>query len=375
MRGTLREAKMKSGRIGLYIDYYPPVWNPVKQVYTRREYLELYLHPDPKNALERQENALNKEIAEKIYLKRNKTLMLDAKGIYNKDILESDFYQYIHTFIKKKAMEKIDTALYKTCLAHLKKWRPEQLKFKDIDELFLEGFKAYLISARQLKRDKKLLRNSQAGYYDKLALIVYQAWLDKYLPEDYTARVKRISNEDSLAARLEPEDVQVLMNTPCTDDTTYRSSLFALKTGFRFSAVAILKWEYFHYSMNFDCWYVHLIDPKPGRPFKHYISKEAMDILGEKKEGSEFVFPDINYNNVRYHLILWFNDAGLSDKARFHNWRRRYASDLSDNDVDIYVIRDMLDHKHVKTTEGYTDVNPSRKVRAAKKIGTPRLTK
>ena len=44
MRGTLRKKKLKSGKISLYIDYYPPVWNSQTKQYTRREFLKLDLN-------------------------------------------------------------------------------------------------------------------------------------------------------------------------------------------------------------------------------------------------------------------------------------------------------------------------------------------
>ncbi len=111
MRGTLRQKKLKNGKLSLYIDYYPKVWNPYKQQYTRREFLDLHIHANPATSLEVQENKLYIEIAEEIYLKRMKTLMLDANGIFNKDALEADFYIYAHNFIKAKQKEKVDTTI------------------------------------------------------------------------------------------------------------------------------------------------------------------------------------------------------------------------------------------------------------------------
>ena len=58
MRGKLRKKLLKSGRYSLYIDYYPPVWNRQKQSYTRREFLNLYLHRNPVTSLEKKENLL-----------------------------------------------------------------------------------------------------------------------------------------------------------------------------------------------------------------------------------------------------------------------------------------------------------------------------
>ncbi len=47
MRGRLRAKKLVSGKLSLYIDYYPPVWNPQKKVLTNREHVKLYLYLQP----------------------------------------------------------------------------------------------------------------------------------------------------------------------------------------------------------------------------------------------------------------------------------------------------------------------------------------
>jgi len=345
------------------------VWNPHTNRYTRREYLSLYLHKNPANALEREENTLSTEIAGKIYIKRMKSLMLDAHGIFNKDILEGDFYHYFKTFIKKKEKDDIETPLYISAFCHLKKWRPENLKFKHIDELFLAGFKSYLKSANFIKsKTNRLKPNSQASYYDKIAAVVHHAFVDRYLPEDYTLRVQRIPNEASLAEKLELEDFEKLNATPYDDELVYRSSVFAYLSGFRYSAIEAFRWKHLKYSDTLNCSYVYLIDPKTDRPIKHFISPEAVDILGERGNDEDPVFADLTYYRVRKGLQKWFKAAGLENKARFHNWRRRYASNLNYNDVDLYVIKEMLNHKKVSTTELYIDVHETTKAKAANKM-------
>jgi len=201
------------------------------------------LYKKPANTLERQENALSQEVARMIYIKRMKSLMLDAHGIFNKDILEGDFYQYFQNLIDNKYNDNTEIALYQSALRHLRKWRPQRLQFKHVDELFLEGFKSYLKSARFLKSQiNKLKPNTQAGYYDKVASVVHQAFIERRLPEDYTLRVQRIANEESLAEKLELEDFAKLYDTPCEDELVYRSSIFAYLTGFRYSAIEVFKW-------------------------------------------------------------------------------------------------------------------------------------
>lgn len=317
MRGSLRKKKLKSGKLSLYIDYYPPVWNPHTKQYTRREFLNLHLHENPVSSLEKRENKLYMEIAEKIYLKR---------------------------------------------------WLGEHLKFRHIDERFLEKFKEYLLTTHSLKsKFEKLNQNSAASYYDKFALIVQSAFLDKYLSEDYTLSVPRISNVETFRQIIDDEELKLLLDNPIDDDQVFRSSIFALLTGFRFSALKILKWSDFHYSTSLAAWYVHIIDPKPGRSFKHYISHQALQILGKKKDGDQLVFPDLNYHRVRSKLKEWFRTVGLEKKAKFHNWRHKYATDLIEKGEDIYIVSKMLNHKHVKTTQIYAKVPDVNRAKAASK--------
>lgn len=36
---TLRQEKLKSGKLSLYLDFYPPIWNPNIKKMSRREFL------------------------------------------------------------------------------------------------------------------------------------------------------------------------------------------------------------------------------------------------------------------------------------------------------------------------------------------------
>lgn len=49
---TLRQEKLRSGKLSLYLDYYPPMWNPHIKKMSRREFLGLYLFGNPKNKFE-----------------------------------------------------------------------------------------------------------------------------------------------------------------------------------------------------------------------------------------------------------------------------------------------------------------------------------
>ncbi len=368
MRGKLRLKKLKFDKSSYIIDYYPPVWNPIQKKYIRRETLKLQVYNNPQSSLERQINGLNKELAEKIYLKRMKSLVLDSNGLFNRDVLEADVYEYAKRYIRAKSAEGIDTDHYVIAIKYIKKWVGDHLKFRHIDEHFLAEFKKFLLSTTSIKSARlKLAQNSAASYYDKFALIIFQAFRDKYLPEDYTSRVDRISNVKHIAKIVDDEDLAKLINNPPQDIVLYKSSILALMTGLRFSAIEILRFSDFAYSNPLKTWYIEIIDPKPERSFRLYIHQDVIDFIGPIPESNELIFPGINYHTIRLGLQYWFACNGLLDKAKFHNWRRKYATNLAEKGTDIYVISKLLNHMHVKTTEVYIQGIEPAHAEAAKK--------
>ena len=59
----LRQKKLQSGKLSLYLDFYPPIVNPETGKSTRREFLKIHLEGKPKGKNERDNNNQKKRIA------------------------------------------------------------------------------------------------------------------------------------------------------------------------------------------------------------------------------------------------------------------------------------------------------------------------
>ena len=61
---NLRKKVLSTGKISLYLDFYPPIINPKTGKETRREFLKLYLSSNPKTIEEKKQNTENFDLAE-----------------------------------------------------------------------------------------------------------------------------------------------------------------------------------------------------------------------------------------------------------------------------------------------------------------------
>ena len=77
---TLRQRLLPSGKITLYLDYYPAIRNPKTNKSQRHEYMGIYLYGNPTNRVQRDFNQTMLEKAEIIRCRRQEQVIIRHCG-------------------------------------------------------------------------------------------------------------------------------------------------------------------------------------------------------------------------------------------------------------------------------------------------------
>jgi len=175
---------------------------------------------------------------------------------------------------------------------------------------------------------------------------------------------------------LSIDELKILKNTGCEDRILKRAFLFNCFTGMRFSDVKKLRWEDVRYSDE-SGHFIRYRQQKTGGEYRQqktggevliYVSEEALQFLGEKREGTN-PFDGLTYSAWKnQQLRNWFHLAGIHRKVSFHCARHSYATNLLNSGTDITIVSNLLGHKNLKTTQIYAKVINIKKKEAVSRI-------
>ena len=258
---TLRQEKLRSGKVSLYLDYYPPIWNPHIKKMSRREFLGLYLYDEPKDRFERD---------------YNEEIMLKARGI--------------------RATRELAII-------------NEEFGFLD------RTFRTYILKIRVKQTGNIISRNSAAGYWSTFRALLKLAYKEGWLRENVNDYLDRIDWEEPKINYLEIEEVKKLAATPCKVDVLKRASLFACMTGLRISDILQLRWENIELSPD-GGYCMRIRTQKTKTQATLPLSDEALSYCGEQGRG--MVFKGLSRAHTREPFKKWLKDAGIKKKITFH---------------------------------------------------------
>lgn len=372
----LLQKSITDGRKSLYLDFYPAIPNAQTGELTRREFLRMYIHAKPKNAIEKQYNAEQLKLGEAIRQKRENER--NKPEIYNeyekaqlrkKELEEMDFVAYFGKVANKRKGSNHSNWL--SALAYLERFTSGSVKFSAVNIQFLDDFKDYLLTTQSIKSTKKkepLSQNSAVSYFNKVKAVLKQAFKDGIIQTDINGRVESIKVEETRREYLTMEELNQLAQTQCTDDTLKRGALFSTLTGLRFSDIEKLVWGEIEH-VEAQGYYIKFQQQKTKGVETLPISEQAYSLLGEPQQATDKVFKGLK--SASYHkkaLKEWLDTAGITKHITFHCFRHTFATLQLFSGTDMYTVSKMLGHREIKTTQIYAHIVDEAKRKAANKI-------
>lgn len=373
MKIKLQNRKLNNGLLSLYLEYYKGYSKTksgkIKHI-REKEYLNLYLYEFPKNAEERLRNKENKNLAEKIFIRRQAEINEGKHGFSLEKKANVNFIEYFSKLVDERRIEgsKGNYGNWDSCLKHLIKFcDPDTTTFKHIDENFVEKFKNYLLNEPLVRETEKLSLNSACSYFNKFRSCLREAFEDKIINENPARKVKGITPDELEKEYLTFDEIKQLVKAECKYDVLKRAFLFSCLTGLRWSDIEKLKWSEIQ---KFNGHFRIIFSQKKTKGLEYLdISKQARELLGKEIDAEIKIFKGLRYSGyLNDQLIIWCLKAGINKHITFHSARHSFATLQLTMGTDIYTVSKLLGHKHLKTTLVYAKIIDQKKIDAVNRI-------
>ena len=354
---TLRKREYPSGKVSLYLDFYPAIKNPRTGEESRREYLGIYIMKSPRTAQERRINATKLKQAEAIRAQRELSLINEQYGFIDKSKAKMDAVEYFYSLMLTKGPKWLGA------YDHFNKFVHGKCAFKDLNVELCNGFREYLLTAKRLNSKKlQISQNSASGYWSTFRAFLASAYKEGYLKENINDNLDKIELKETRREYLTMDELRRLYNTPCEFPVLREASLFSCLTGLRISDILALTWnDVRDFPDGGKC--IRICTEKTDTEATIPISEEALALCGPPSSG--LVFKGLTRNMVNTYLKPWLKQAGITKYITFHCFRHTYATQLIAGGADIYTVSKMLTHKNVSTTQIYADLIDKKKREAA----------
>lgn len=369
---TLRKKKLKSEKESLYLDYYPEIINPITGAKTRREFLNLHVYINPKNQEERKYNQEAFEVANLVKSKRELQIRNKEFGFKENINLNVDFVNFYQTIVdeyyNKTSLSNYNT--WKASLNHFINFSNGVIMSSQLDTTYINRYRNYLLqvkTTRNAKEPKRISINTASSYYKNFIHVLKQAYKRNFISINLAEDAKYIKEEETHREYLTEEELTTLWKTPIKDEKVKHMALFSALTGLRFVDVSNLTWKDV-FNDKHQGYYIQFREQKTKNIKNHPISETAYNILNSQENSEGLIFGNIKYSQITRPLKLWLQDANITKKISFHNFRHSYATLQLANGTDIYTVSKLLGHKKVATTQIYTKILDKNKIEAANRI-------
>ncbi len=282
-------------------------------------------------------------------LKQQKKSELESSPTLFK--FRGEYINYIKNTFSEKYLSSVETSF-----DHLMKFMGEDKALLEINPKVVEDFKQYLM---------KLAPKGYPVYLRTLRAAFNIAITWERLISNPFAKIKFQKKQINKPTYLEKSDLQkVLLHI---SNPTFRNIVtLSFYTGCRLAEVTRLRWQNVDLTNKVIVVGDEEFRTKSGKqrtiPMCDEVFKLLSECLPPVCSPIQYVFSKPNgfpYNKsfVSQCFKSASREAGLDEKIHFHTLRHSFASNLANAGAPIIVLRDLMGHADISTTQVYSHVS------------------
>lgn len=206
-------------------------------------------------------------------------------------------------------------------------------------------------------------------YHRTLKAAFNKAVIWNYIQENPFNKIKTPKVTKSFPVYLSEAELILILNN--TEDQLLKNIFTtAFYTGMRLNEILNMKWNWIDFSQD-------IITVKNSDEFKTKSKRERIIPIHQKvKSILQGYFPlgnqpktnlvfyrkkniILNGEYISKQFKVAVRAAALNDDIHFHTLRHSFASNLVQRDVNLYVVKELLGHENIKTTQIYSHLTQS----------------
>jgi integrase len=233
-----------------------------------------------------------------------------------------------------------------------------KIRLDAVDERFLEGFKASLLSKSSIKQI------TAAHYFAALCHVLKLAFQSRLTSRNPAANIKKIQEPEAVKVWLTTEELERLAATPLHGTLgaeIEKSFLFACMVGLRISDLKSLAWGNIVRSPSPT---IMKQQQKTKNVVGIPINSSAWEIIKDDAlhNHDELVFPKLkSKTSATQYFRVWTRAAGIDKKIGWHTARHTFAVLALEGGADLYTVSKLLGHTDIQTTQVYAKATDKKK--------------
>ncbi len=282
------------------------------------------------------------------FREQKKTELESSPTLYK---FKGEYVKYIKNTFSIKYLSSVEISF-----EHLIKFFGEGKTLLEINPKAVEDFKQYVMNLAP-KGYSVYLRTLRAAF--NIAI----TW--EFVTSNPFSKIKIQKKQINKPLYLERQDLEKILSH-ITNPTIKNIIIVSFYTGCRLGEVINLKWSNVDLKNKMIVIGDEQFRTKSGKRRTIPLCNEVYDLLskckGKELSTNEYVFSKSNgfpYNKDFVSGIFkeGCRNAGLDEGVHFHTLRHSFASNLANAGAPIIVIRDLMGHADVGTTQIYSHVS------------------